>query len=245
MTLPLAWRQRRLQVPAGLMLHFADLGSPDRAFHGEVPITTPRRTIQDCIAAEVAPELVRQALFQSRRRGILSPQNAKPLEQELAALRQKFEVCRSLLRDLIERGLKVERLRQIVLDGGMGLRKAVDQVFGRFAVVQRCQVHKLRNVLGHPPKDRRCVSRRTWCALVRRINPSEASKEVKVAQSQPTVDSSPEIGTPSGVPRGEPQWQATCRASQFVGTSNRRFGCWDMSAYRRRGKEFGLRHLTY
>lgn len=83
MTLPLAWRQRRLQVPAGLMLHFADVGSPDRTFHGEVPITTPRRTIQDCIAAEVAPELVRQALFQSRRRGILSPQDAKQLEQDL------------------------------------------------------------------------------------------------------------------------------------------------------------------
>jgi transposase-like protein len=68
---------------------------------------------------------------------------------------ESHEVCRSLLRDLIERGLKVERPRLIVLDGGKGLRKAVDQVFGRFAVVQRCQVHKLRNVLEHLPDDRR------------------------------------------------------------------------------------------
>jgi putative transposase len=68
---------------------------------------------------------------------------------------ESHEVCKSLLRDLIERGLKVERPRLIVLDGGKGLRKAVGQVFGRFAVVQRCQVHKLRNVLEHLPEDRR------------------------------------------------------------------------------------------
>lgn len=68
---------------------------------------------------------------------------------------ESHEVCRSLLRDLIDRGLKVERPRLIVLDGGKGLRKAIDQVFGRFAVVQRCQVHKLRNVLEHLPEDRR------------------------------------------------------------------------------------------
>jgi putative transposase len=68
---------------------------------------------------------------------------------------ESYEVCKSLLRDLIERGLVVEQPRLIVIDGGKGIHKAVSQVFGQFAVIQRCQVHKLRNVLEHLPEKRR------------------------------------------------------------------------------------------
>ena len=39
-----------------------------------------------------------------------------------------------------------------VLDGAPGLRRAVTEVFGSRGVVQRCQVHKCRNVLGHLPE---------------------------------------------------------------------------------------------
>lgn len=38
-----------------------------------------------------------------------------------------------------------------VLDGGKALHKAVTDVFGKSAVIQRCQVHKKRNVLAHLP----------------------------------------------------------------------------------------------
>jgi putative transposase len=62
-------------------------------------------------------------------------------------------LCRRLLSDLVERGLAIEESRLVVIDGGKGLRKAVREVFGKWAVVQRCQVHKLRNVLEHLPKD--------------------------------------------------------------------------------------------
>jgi len=54
------------------------------------------------------------------------------------------EVCRSLLRNLIDRGLKVERARLFVIDGGKGLRKAIRETFGAWALVHRCHVHKLR-----------------------------------------------------------------------------------------------------
>jgi putative transposase len=64
-------------------------------------------------------------------------------------------VCRSLLQDLIERGLKVERARLFVIDGGKGIRKAIRDVFGTWALVQRCQEHKRRNVLDHLPKSKR------------------------------------------------------------------------------------------
>jgi putative transposase len=49
----------------------------------------------------------------------------------------------------------VERARLFVIDGGKGLRKAIRTTFGEWAVVQRCQIHKLRNVAEHLPEHRR------------------------------------------------------------------------------------------
>src|SRR6185295_14582586 len=43
--------------------------------------------------------------------------------------------------------------------GGKGLRKAVNEVFGQYALVQRCQVHKKRNVLDHLPDEMRAQTR--------------------------------------------------------------------------------------
>jgi transposase-like protein len=67
------------------------------------------------------------------------------------------QVCRGLLRNLIERGLTVERARLFVIDGGKGLRKAIRETFGDWALIQRCQVHKLRNVVEQLPQ-----GKRTW-----------------------------------------------------------------------------------
>ena len=64
-------------------------------------------------------------------------------------------VCRGLLRDLIDRGLAADRALLFVIDGGKGLRQAIATTFGRLALVQRCQVHKKRNVLEHLPQERR------------------------------------------------------------------------------------------
>ena len=61
-------------------------------------------------------------------------------------------VVNSLLSDLINRGLSIEMPRLFVLDGGKGLHKAVRDIFGKHAVIQRCQMHKKRNVLSHLPK---------------------------------------------------------------------------------------------
>ncbi len=61
-------------------------------------------------------------------------------------------VVKELLGDLLERGLNAEIPRLFVLDGGKALHKAVLDTFGRLAVIQRCQVHKKRNVLDQLPK---------------------------------------------------------------------------------------------
>ena len=64
-------------------------------------------------------------------------------------------VARGLLNDLRERGLDTEQAILVVMDGGKGLHKAVREVFGEFALIQRCRVHKLRNVIEHLPEEKR------------------------------------------------------------------------------------------
>ena len=61
-------------------------------------------------------------------------------------------VTSGLLSDLVTRGLPTDRTLLFVIDGAPGLRRAITDVFGSRGVVQRCQVHKHRNVIGHLPE---------------------------------------------------------------------------------------------
>jgi putative transposase len=58
-------------------------------------------------------------------------------------------VVGELLGDLLERGLDFTQPRLYVLDGGKALTAAVTKHAGEAATIQRCQVHKRRNVLDH------------------------------------------------------------------------------------------------
>ena len=79
---------------------------------------------------------------------------------------ENHTVATALLQNLIERGLRVEGPLLFVIDGGKGLRKALLDVFGDRAVVQRCQVHKARNIVERLPKSLqagvRKVLRQAW-----------------------------------------------------------------------------------
>ena len=57
----------------------------------------------------------------------------------------------TLLADLIGRGLPADTPRLSVLDGSKALHKAVMDTFGKNTAIQRCQIHKKRNVLSHLP----------------------------------------------------------------------------------------------
>jgi putative transposase len=65
---------------------------------------------------------------------------------------ENAEVCTALLTDLRDRGLATDCPTLFVLDGAKALAKAVKDVWGSRALIQRCQVHKKRNVQAHVPK---------------------------------------------------------------------------------------------
>ena len=60
-------------------------------------------------------------------------------------------VVRALLADLVSRGLDASDGLLVVIDGAKALRAAVTEVFGDAAAVQRCTLHKRRNVADHLP----------------------------------------------------------------------------------------------
>ena len=60
---------------------------------------------------------------------------------------------KGLLEELVERGVSPGRKRLFVIDGSKALRKAIDEVYGKHNLVQRCRHHKCKNVLGYLPKE--------------------------------------------------------------------------------------------
>jgi transposase-like protein len=84
-------------------------------------------------------------------------------------------VVKGLLEDLVSRGLESERKMLIVLDGAKALRKAVQMVLGEQALVQRCRVHKLRNVLDQLPEEKKAQA--GW-----RLRAAWAKKDAKAAE---------------------------------------------------------------
>src|SRR3954449_2192814 len=74
-------------------------------------------------------------------------------------------LARTLLADLVDRGLDPGQAILFVIDGGKALRKAIRDVFGAHALVHRCQRHKERNVCDLlPERDRDQVRARMRAA---------------------------------------------------------------------------------
>ena len=77
---------------------------------------------------------------------------------------ENSRVATDLLNDLVERGVKPDRLRLFVIDGSKALRYAINAVYGSKNLVQRCRNHKIRNVLGYLPDDRKDQAKSTMHA---------------------------------------------------------------------------------
>lgn len=83
LTLPDAWRRRRFRVPAGVVLHYADVPPEERSWFGAAPTTSPRRTLNDCAREGLSAELLRQAAQQALRRGLVTKTELGDVEEAL------------------------------------------------------------------------------------------------------------------------------------------------------------------
>src|SRR5580765_5241655 len=84
-------------------------------------------------------------------------------------------VVGELLGDLVSRGLDFTEPRLYVLDGGKALTAAVKKYAGESAAIQRCQVHKRRNVLDHLTDEQKP-------AVAKKMNAAYALEDYDTAQ---------------------------------------------------------------
>ncbi len=83
LTLPHDWRRRRLRVPKGLVLHYADVPDKERTWVGPMPVTSIRHTLDDCAQSALTPDLLRQAARQALTRGLVKRTDLKGVEKAL------------------------------------------------------------------------------------------------------------------------------------------------------------------
>lgn len=67
---------------------------------------------------------------------------------------ENAKVVKDLLSSLAQRGIDLNMPRLWVIDGSKALRSGIEQLCGKDAKVQRCRIHKIRNVTERLPKDR-------------------------------------------------------------------------------------------
>ncbi len=93
---------------------------------------------------------------------------------------ENARVAKSLLSDLVERGLDLQRPLLVVIDGSKALRAAINDVIGTDTLVQRCTIHKKRNVLEELPREyHRQVSARMRRAY-HLVSEEEARRELEM-----------------------------------------------------------------
>ena len=89
-------------------------------------------------------------------------------------------VVGELLADLVDRGLDFTEPRLYILDGGKALTAAVKKHAGESAAIQRCQVHKRRNVLDHLPEEQKP-------AILKKLNAAYALEDYSAAKQALTA----------------------------------------------------------
>ncbi|HUU04163.1 MAG TPA: type IV toxin-antitoxin system AbiEi family antitoxin domain-containing protein [Myxococcota bacterium] len=91
-SLPSSWSKRRLRIPRGVMLHFADVAESDRSWVGAIRVTNVNRTLVDIVHARVSPDLVCDAFEEAADRGLVD-RNALP--SVVSYLKQFFSISHS------------------------------------------------------------------------------------------------------------------------------------------------------
>ena len=113
----------------------------------------------------------------------ISPEGRKvPLGLWLGST-ENATICTALVQDLLARGLRIEGRLLCIVDGGKGIRKALLDVFGDQVLIQRCQLHKRRNIAGHLPKSRQRHVDATMREAYRAESADAARKHLRVLLS--------------------------------------------------------------
>jgi putative transposase len=89
--------------------------------------------------------------------------DAQGIKHPLALIEGATEnaaVAQALIDDLIERGLDPVVPRLFIIDGSKALSRAIRRSFGRHTPIQRCQIHKARNIMERLPKSLHASIRR-------------------------------------------------------------------------------------
>lgn len=89
------------------------------------------------------------------------------------------EVADSLLGDLQARGLKLSAKVLFIVDGGKGLSKALSQRYTDKLLLQRCTIHKERNLQGHLPKKYRSECHHRYRVALEQNDYKEAERMLR------------------------------------------------------------------
>ena len=89
------------------------------------------------------------------------------------------EIAKAMLDELEERGLKLSAKVLFIIDGGKGTAKALKDRYGRKLLLQRCTIHKDRNIQAHLPKKYRKEAHRRFRVALEQNDYKEAEKMLK------------------------------------------------------------------
>jgi hypothetical protein len=164
LTLPRSWRRRRLRVPAGVVLHHADLRDRDRTRVGAVPTTTAARTRRDCRQSGVTPAAPATYLCLGCAETVLDRMSAAEAAKHLAEyraftrrLRRRGQLlaCNRLLPPHTAVTVRVRRGRVSVTDGPFAETKEL--VGGYFVIRARSRAEAIRLAAQIPGARLGCV----------------------------------------------------------------------------------------
>jgi putative transposase len=121
----------------------------------------------------IAEELILVAAIGIDSEGVKHPLGLVEGATENAA------VVQALLDNLVGRGLDPAVCRLFIIDGAKALTKAVRRTFGRDVPIQRCQIHKARNIMERLPKPLHPSVRRTLRQAWEMSDPAKAEKLIR------------------------------------------------------------------
>ena len=109
---------------------------------------------------------------------------------------ENHRVCQAFLQRLKERGLSDENKLLFIIDGAKGLRKGIHNVFGKQALVQRCQWHKRKNVIAYLPKSQQGIFRKKLQKAYKQKSYKQVKQELASIRKELNLLNQSEVNSP-------------------------------------------------